>query len=125
MNSRIVFTVIHDDPLPPNLVTGMCLDDGPADALNGYLQEACGCTDLLVRVLPNASRYHVDFDGCRYYVHISEEFVVVSYGRELDNDHLKGVTLSRRSRHTNTFAGTSKEVEMVCERLAKEALNAH
>lgn len=120
MQSRIVFHVYHDNPLPPNLVTGMCQDDGPADALGAYLKEACGCTALLTRVLPGESVYWVDADGCRYYVHISEEFVIVT-SRELDNDRLKGITLSRRSKHINTFAGTSKDIEQVCTRIAKEA----
>jgi len=121
MQSRLVFYVYHDNPLPPNLVTGMCQDDGPIDRLNDYLIDACGCTGLYSKVLPQASVYWVDADGCRYYVHVSDQFVVVTWG-ELDNDHLKGVTLHRRSKHINTFAGTSKDIEQVCTRIAKEAL---
>lgn len=123
MNSRLVFTVIHDDPLPPDLVTGLCQDDGPADVLNGYLQEACGCTDLLVRVLPHASRYFVEpKDGTRYSVHVSDEVVICCVG-ELDSDFRKGVMLHRRSKHVSFFEGTDKYTREMCERLAKEALN--
>lgn len=125
MNSRLVFKVIHDDPLPPNLFTGMCQEDGPADVLNGYLQEACGCTDLLLQVLPNASRYFVEpKDGTRYSVHVSDEVVICCVG-ELDSDFRKGVMLHRRSRHVSFFEGTDKYTREMCERLAKEALNAH
>jgi hypothetical protein len=121
MQSRIVFFVHHNNPLPQNLVTGMCQDDGPADALGAYLKEACGCTALLARVLPGESVYWVDADGCRHYVHVSEEIVMVTWG-DMDAPRLRGVVYSRKSKHYSVFAGTQPDVEARCLAIAKEAL---
>jgi len=120
MQSRLVFYVYHDNPLPPNLVTGMCQDDGPIDKLNDYLLDACGCTSLRVKVLPQASVYWVDADGCRYYVHVSEEIVMVTWG-DLDAPRLRGVVYSRKSKHYSVFAGTHPDIEARCLKIAQEA----
>lgn len=62
---------------------------------------------------------YIDREGWRFYVYTSDQFVIVTT-RETDNDHLKGVTFHRGSKHVNTFQGTVKDIEDVCLEIAKE-----
>lgn len=116
---KILVTFKHTAPCPPDLLTGLCQDGGIRDQLADYLTEACACTAINLRILPGD--HWVDREGCRFYVHVSDQFVIVTLG-ELDDDHLRGVTLHRRSRHVNIFFGTPDYIRDICTAIAKESL---